>query len=256
MNCDIGVVANNANTTICLDSLGNFSLFTTLLTPERVLFLLKMLLSHIFNNIVTYRGIIFIITTFEPEMRFVAGLERHFHAWEGVKSIRWKLSRYLYHPPFSEMNNVNLFLFKFPSCPLLVDVSVPILGAPFLSPVTKLRFNEGSSQRGSAISSQLLWNAAVKTHEDEIKTRVPKVNFYVTVLIAHLLLKRALKRLLFFYLLKRACDVMHDTAASVIWVSCLFVHVYFVSDFDVLCSKSCLFENTSWNKLCPIMQEK
>ena len=89
-------------------------------------------------------------------MRFVAGLESvPMHERVSHLSDDWQASMEaltdLYHSPFSEVNNVNLFLFKFQSnCPLLVSVSVPILGVPFLSPVTKLRFNEGSSQRGSA----------------------------------------------------------------------------------------------------------
>ena len=43
--------------------------------------------------------------------------------------------RYLNHPPFGEVNNLNRFLFNFQSSPLLVAVSVPILGVPFLSSV-------------------------------------------------------------------------------------------------------------------------
>lgn len=95
-------------------------------------------------------------------MRFVAGLESiSMHERVSHLSDAWQISiealTYHYHPPFSEVNNVNHFLFEFQSCPLLVAVSIPkFLGVPFLSPVTKLRFHERSSQRGSAISSQLL----------------------------------------------------------------------------------------------------
>ena len=41
--------------------------------------------------------------------------------------------RYLNHPPFSKVNDLNLFLFEFQGSSLLVAVSVPILGVPFLS---------------------------------------------------------------------------------------------------------------------------
>lgn len=92
-------------------------------------------------------------------MRFVAGLESiSLHERVSHLSDDWQLASmealtYHYHPPFSEVNNVNLFLFEFQSCPLLVAVSIPkFLGVPFLSPVTKLRFHERSSQRSSAIS--------------------------------------------------------------------------------------------------------
>lgn len=43
--------------------------------------------------------------------------------------------RYLNHPPFSKVNDLNLFLFEFQGSSLLVAVSVPILGVPFLSSV-------------------------------------------------------------------------------------------------------------------------
>ena len=94
-------------------------------------------------------------------MRFVAGLERiSIHERVSHLSDDWQASMEAltnhYHPPFSEVNNVNIFLFEFQSCPLLVAVSVPkFLDVPFLSPVTKLRFHERSSQ-SSAISSKLL----------------------------------------------------------------------------------------------------
>ena len=96
-------------------------------------------------------------------MRFVAGLESiSMHERVSHLCDDWQASMealtYHYHPRFSEVNNVNLFLFEFQSCPLLVAVSIPkFLGVPFLSPVTKLRFHERSSHRSSAIISELLY---------------------------------------------------------------------------------------------------
>ena len=61
--------------------------------------------------------------------------------------------RYLFNlnqPPFGEVNDLNLFLFEFQSSLLLVAVSVPILGVPFLLSAVINWFNEDSSQRGFA----------------------------------------------------------------------------------------------------------
>ena len=55
------------------------------------------------------------------------------HEWLTVCPL-WKLldTYYLNQPPFGEVNDLNLFLFEFHSSLLLVAVSVPILGVPFL----------------------------------------------------------------------------------------------------------------------------
>ena len=55
------------------------------------------------------------------------------HEWLTVCPL-WKLldTYYLNQPPFGEVNDLNLLLFEFQSSLLLVAVSVPILGLPFL----------------------------------------------------------------------------------------------------------------------------